>query len=167
MPSVSRLIASVIASALLAGAAAGPISSHAVQAQAGYAPRPASSYLHGPFRSVRIALQVTSLRQGRLVPVVTHTTVLDPSAIRRLVRAINRVRTVRSVVYPCPGGGPGPGPAWLTFVRPNRTVIHAFELSACEGLTVNRVGWIDDPGAGAWRQIISLTRPRGREAPPR
>src|SRR5690349_4651720 len=113
MHSVSRSIASTVASALVLVAALGPLQARRAHAQTQPAPRPTSSYLHGPFVSVRVALQMTVLQGGKTTAVVRHATVLDRSAIRRLVRAINSVRTVRSFVKPCPGGGTGPGPAWL------------------------------------------------------
>ena len=59
----------------------------------------------------------------------------------------------------CSGGRLNPpGPAWLSFVRPNRSVVHAFETGPgdCGGLAVNGVRWLTDSGA-VWNQVLALT----------
>jgi hypothetical protein len=123
-----------------------------------YPPRPAASYLRGPFTQVRVALGHNVLQNGNFVQHVVHTTVRDRAAIRRLVSAMNNARGYHTVAPTCVGGGPGrTGPAWLSFVRPNGSTAHAFDLGAgaCLGLAVNGKRWLIDMGA-VWKQIQQL-----------
>jgi hypothetical protein len=122
-----------------------------------YPPRPASSYLHGSFSQVRIALQRGSIQQGGYVPHVGHDTVIDGGAIKHLVKLINAVSGYHTVSPLCSGGLSLVGPAWLSFIRPDGTVVHAFESGPgeCGGLAVNGVRWLTDEGA-VWKQILTL-----------
>jgi len=122
-----------------------------------YPPRPAASYLHGPFSQVRIALDRGIIRPGHPVERIIHTVVLDRPTIARLVHAINAIRGYRTVMPMCLGGLSLTGPAWLTFVRPSGSVVHAYESGpgACLGLAVNGVRWLLDPGR-VWNLITSV-----------
>lgn len=124
-----------------------------------YPPRPAASYLHGPFVKLRVALgSGVRLRTPR----VSHLTVLDRRAISRLVSAINRLTGYHTDLPLCSGGGASSGPAWLSFVRRNGSVVHAFEGApgVCGGLAVNGVRWLIDTGS-VWNQINALAGGRG------
>lgn len=121
-------------------------------------PRPARSYLQGPFSQVRIALRRGRLVNGQLVAHVVHVTIRDRQAIERLVGSINAITGLRTASGVCAGGLRANGPAWLTFVQPNGSVVHAFEAGpgVCGGgLAVNGVRWLIDPGA-VWNQILAL-----------
>jgi len=126
-------------------------------------PRPGASYLHGPFVVVHLALGLRSVgSDSRLVNHVRHVTLRDRSAIQALVRAINRIPTLEvfpKVAILCPqGAAVHTGPAWLSFVRPDDTIIHAFESGpgVCGDLAVNGTRWMLDHGA-VWEQIMRLT----------
>jgi hypothetical protein len=129
-----------------------------------YPPRPAASYLHGPFTQVRIARRRPRniLPNSSLVQRVVHTTVRDRTEIRRLVSAINSVGGYHTVPALCLGGGAARfgGPAWLAFIRPDSSAVHAYEIGpgACLGLAVNSRRWLIDTGV-VWKQILRLTRP--------
>jgi len=89
-------------------------------------PRPTSSYLHGPFVAVQLALGLRSVgSDSRLVNRVLHVTLRNRSAIQALVRAINRIPTLEvfpKVAILCTESpGVHTGPAWLSFVRPDDT----------------------------------------------
>ena len=122
-----------------------------------YPPRPEASYLRGPFSQVRIALNRGIIRPGHPVERIIHTVVLDRPTIARLVHAINAIRGYRTVMPMCLGGLSLTGPAWLTFVRPSGSVVHAYESGPgeCEGLAVNGVRWLLDPGR-VWNLITSV-----------
>lgn len=131
-------------------------------------PRPAASYLHGPFVAVRIAFGQVDVTQRGYSLHVAHTTLLDRVAIHRLVTAINALREYRDYpsAIPCAGGGgPATGPFWLSFVRPNGSVVHAYAdgpgYAACGGgLAVNGVRWLMGAG-GVWHQLLNLAGGRG------
>jgi hypothetical protein len=131
-----------------------------------FPPRPAASYLHGPFVDLRIAVQHNTYVSGKMLVSVTHSDVRDRATITRLVSAINRITVYQTVFGLCSGGGGGSytGPAWLSFIRPDGTVAHAFANgpgSACGGgFAVNGVRWLTG-GIGAWNQILSLAGGRG------
>jgi hypothetical protein len=118
--------------------------------------RPAASYLHGPFVQLRLALKRSSLQTQ--IATVKHTTVTGHRAIARLVSAINSIQGRRSIRTFCPGPPRSTGPAWLSFVRANGSVAHAYESGSgwCGGLAVNGVGWMVDPGS-VWTQILALS----------
>ena len=129
--------------------------------------RPASSYLHGPFRQVRIAVNrgaFEGVHRSRLVWHTSRATITDGAAIGRLVTAINGITKRRTVLLRCPGPLRLTGPAWLSFVRSDGSVAHAFEdgtAGGCGGgLAVNGVRWLADPG-NVWNQILKLSRGRG------
>lgn len=129
-----------------------------------YPPRPAASYLHGPFTQLRIALGRSVLQNGSFVQHVIHVTVRDRTAIGRLVSAINSVGGYHTVSGVCVGGGPSRiGPAWLSFMRRNGSTAHAYDagLGICLGnLAVNGKRWLIDTGA-VWTQILALSGGRG------
>lgn len=118
-----------------------------------YPPRPARSYLHGPFRRVRIALQHNS-PEGAQKRYVSRITIADRTAISRLVTAVNAIRDYHTAPFTCFGGLMRTGPAWLTFVRPDSSAVHAFDEGpgACLGLAVNGARWLIDPGL-VWKMI--------------
>jgi hypothetical protein len=122
--------------------------------------RPSKSYLHGPFTQLHISLRQTTLGAAQPTSRVVTFSVSSQPVIRRLVATINAIRGYRTVLPVCYGGGPGgPSPAWLSFVKPNGTVIHAYEIGpgACGGLAVNHVRWMTDGGA-VWKQIQALAK---------
>lgn len=128
-----------------------------------YPPRPASSFLHGPFTEIRIALQRSPVGNEPIKPYVVHTTMQERASIAHLVRAINAIMGYHSTAVVCMGGPARTvGPAWLSFVRPNGTVVHAYESGpgVCGGLAVNGLGWLIDPGF-VWNEVLSLTGGRG------
>lgn len=53
------------------------------------------------------------------------------------------------------------GPAWLSFVRPNGSIVHVYEIGpgACGGPTVNGVRRITDEGT-VWNLILAVTEER-------
>jgi hypothetical protein len=129
--------------------------------------RPASSYLHGQFTQIRIALSRGAFEGphgGRLVWHISRATITDRAAISRLVTAINGITKRRTVLLTCPGPQRLTGPAWISFVRPDGSVVHAFEngpAGGCGGgLALNGVRWLADPG-NVWNQIVRLSRGRG------
>ena len=68
-------------------------------------PRPASSYLHGPFVAVNIALEIRYVTWTRNGPIsstsrVVHTTLLDRVAIGRLVSAVDSIHRTTSLLIP-------------------------------------------------------------------
>lgn len=84
-------------------------------------PRPAGSYLHGPFSEIRIAERINTQAAHRTV----HATVRDRGTIQRLVRAVNSIKDIY-----VPGASTrrsGLGPAWLTFVRSNGQSVHVWD----------------------------------------
>lgn len=123
--------------------------------------RPASSYLRGPFSQVRIVLRTAPVDGSGPARYVRVTVGARP-AIVQLVRAINAIRGRRSVLPVCAGGVGGSGPAWLSFVKANGTMVHAFERGpgACNGLAVNGIRWLTDDGP-VWQAVLTLTRGRG------
>ncbi|HZU13364.1 MAG TPA: hypothetical protein VFB58_11040 [Chloroflexota bacterium] len=133
-------------------------------------PRPAASYLHGPFVVLHIAFGQTRVTPRGYVTHVRHVTVLDRSTIRRLVAAIDSLRDYRDYTaaplacHPG-GGGPSTGPFWLAFIRPNGSVVHAYDGGAGSGqcafgLAVNGVRWLQDTGI-VWNQLLRLAGGRG------
>lgn len=134
-------------------------------AQPVFAPRPPGPYLHGPFASLHIALEYRNRENGGIRAWVVHVTVRDPAAIRRLVHAMNHARRVGFVLMPCPGGGVLrgviPGPAWLSFVRGDGHVVHAWQTSPCGGYGVNSADWLEHSDALIWSMILSLVGGRG------
>lgn len=126
-------------------------------------PRPPRSYLHGPFVQLRLAQSIYLHEQTKVEVRTIHTTVQARPIIRRLVQAINGIRGYRTVLGLCAGGGPGQGgPIWLTFVRANGSMVHAYESGpgACGGLAVDGVRWLTDRGA-IWDLLHSLIGGRG------
>lgn len=128
-------------------------------------PRPARSYLHGPFVELKIAVQHNSQTQ-RPHSTIVHLVVRNGSAIRSLVSAIDEMTGYQTVIGICYGGvGPPPpiAPVWLSFLRPDGTVVHAFANGAggpCGGgFAVNGVRWLIG-GVSAWNQILSLAGAR-------
>jgi hypothetical protein len=121
-----------------------------------YPKRPARSYLHGPFSEVRIALQRNPSPLGHPASHVVHTTTVNRPAIVQLVRAINAIKDYYTAPVTCAGGFRSAGPAWLSFVRPNGSMVRAYEdgPGACGGLAVNGVRWLIDPGK-VWNLIRS------------
>jgi hypothetical protein len=124
-----------------------------------YPPRPAASYLHGPFHQVRIALRQGTLQNGQPVWHVVRVKLVDQPTIGQLVDDINAIKEHYTASVNCFGGLSRTGPAWLSFVRPNGSVVHAFESGpgVCGGLAVNGVRWLIDPGR-VWNLIIRIVR---------
>lgn len=124
--------------------------------------RPARSYLHGPFTRLQIALQRSTSSAGQSAPHVIHVAVLDRPVIRQLVAAINRIKEYRAIAPVCFGAVRLTGPAWLSFVRADGTVVHAYEIGpgACGGLAVNGVRWLTD-GGQVWKRILVLAGGQG------
>lgn len=129
--------------------------------------RPASSYLHGPFTQLRIALNhgvFEGPHRGRLVWRTSRVTITDRAAIGRLITAMDGIKKRRTVVLTCPGPQRLTGPAWISLIRSNGSVVHAFEdgpAGGCGGgLAINGVRWLADPGT-VWNQIVRLSRGRG------
>lgn len=125
--------------------------------------RPPSSYLRGPFSAVRITLRMPQVRTDQASSRYARATIVDRTAIVRLVRAINAIRGHRTAPVMCVGGVGGAGPAWLSFVKANGTIVHAFEIGpgACGGLAVNGTRWLTDGGA-VWNAIVALTQGSGK-----
>lgn len=131
-----------------------------------YPPRPPSSYLRGPFSEVRIALNRTAYAtSGRVARHVDHVTMTDRARIARLVTTVNAVTEYFTVPTVCVGGFTPIGPMWLSFVRPNGSIAHAYETlpGACGGLAVNGVRWLIDRGAVYYTVVA---RVRQHEAVP-
>jgi hypothetical protein len=125
--------------------------------------RPARSYLHGPFSALNMAVQHNYQAQ-RPRSTIVHVVVHNRQAIRRLVSAIDEMTGYQTVVGVCFGGIERPppiAPVWLSFVRPDGAVVHAFADGAggpCGGgFAVNGVRWLIS-GASAWKQILHLAR---------
>jgi hypothetical protein len=123
-----------------------------------YPARPARSYLRGPLTRVAIALQHSSPQPGQR-PWVSHTAVVDRASITQFVGAINALDGYHTRPFVCTGGFTRTGPAWLTFLRPNGAVVHAFEEGPgeCLGLAVNGVRWLIDRGR-VWNLMLQDTR---------
>lgn len=118
-----------------------------------YPARPASSYLHGPFSTVRIALSRTVMQHGQPVSHIVRNTVIGRPLITQFVQSINSITGYYTVSGNCRGGRSLVGPVWLSFVRPDGSVAHAYESQGCgEGLSVNGVGWLMDDGR-VWNLI--------------
>jgi hypothetical protein len=119
-----------------------------------YPARPVGSYLHGPFRQVRITLGRAVLQRGQPVSHIVRRTLTSGPAIDRFVRDINAISEYHTVSGICSGGLSLVGPAWLSFVRPGGSVIHAFETGpgGCGGLAVNGFRWFIDRGS-LWNLI--------------
>jgi hypothetical protein len=119
-----------------------------------YPIRPAGSYLHGPFRQMRITLDRTTMQRGRPVRHTVRRTLTAVPTIDRFVRDINAITEYHTVSGFCSGGLSLVGPAWLSFVRPGGSVVHAFESGpgGCAGLAVNGFRWFIDRGS-LWTQI--------------
>lgn len=129
-----------------------------------YPPRPAGSYLHGPFRQLRIAPGRNRVQNGKVVQRAIHVTVSHRAAIHHLVSVINSLGGYHTVLPTCFGPQPGRNsPARLAFVRPDGSVAHVYEVgpSACFGLAVNGIHWLIDTGA-VWKQIMALAGSKGR-----
>ncbi len=123
-----------------------------------YPPRPASSYLHGPFSEVRIALRRAMVQQGQLVSHIVRSTVMARPLITQFVQSINSITGYYTVSGICRGRLSLVGPAWLSFVRPDGSVAHAYESQGCgEGLAVNGVGWLMDDGR-VWNLIGRIVK---------
>ncbi len=124
-----------------------------------YPRRPAASYLHGPFSVVRLALDRAVMKSGEPVSHIVHRTLTNHRAIAQLVRSINAITEYYTVSGLCLGGLSLIGPAWLTFVRPNGTTVHAYESGPgyCGGLAVNGTRWLLDDGA-VWNLIGRLDK---------
>jgi hypothetical protein len=122
----------------------------------------ASSYLRGPFAHLRIVLRDNAPPNSQAVPRMVRVDVHDRATIARLVRAINSLQDFHGEPVTCFGGLMSEGPAWLSFVRPNGTVVHAFELGpgVCLGLAVNGKRRLIDPNR-VWPLIQALTAGRG------
>jgi hypothetical protein len=121
-----------------------------------YPVRPAASHLHGPFSKVRIALRRAVMRKGQLVWNVVHSTVRARPAIAQFVRSINAITEYHTVLGICNGGLSLFGPAWLSFVRSNGSVVRGYENGPgiCGGLAVNGIRWLVDTGP-IWNLIKS------------
>jgi hypothetical protein len=119
-----------------------------------YPVRPTASYLHGPFSQVRITLRRAVIKEGQPLWHVERRTVSATPTIARFVRSINAVSEYHTVSGVCMGGLSLVGPAWLSFVRPNGSVVHAYENGPgwCGGLAVNGFRWLIDPGS-VWALI--------------
>lgn len=133
-----------------------------------YPPRPAGSYLHGPFTQLRLAFTVNSRTPTTLVSHVAHATIVNRVAITRVVRAVDSLTQYQSVRGACVGSGiPGPGvntPVWLSFVRADGSVVHAYDLGAgaCLGLAVNGYRWLIDDGRVSSLLLSLVTPSRGK-----
>ncbi len=118
-----------------------------------YPPRPASSYLRGPFSAVHIALRRSMVQKGQLVSHIVRSTVIARPLITQLVQSINALTGYYTVSGNCRGGLRLVNPAWLSFVRRDGSVAYAYESQGCgEGLSVNGVGWLMDDGR-VWNLI--------------
>lgn len=125
-----------------------------------YPPRPAASFLRGPFVELRIALAHNTVRNGKDVSYVVHRVVDDESAIGRLVAAVNAIKDYWTVPVLCFGEPwQGPTPAWMSFVRPDGSVVRGYEIGPgrCNGLAVNHVRWLTDDGA-VWNLLHRLAK---------
>ncbi|HZS94625.1 MAG TPA: hypothetical protein VFA78_07500 [Chloroflexota bacterium] len=73
--------------------------------------------------------------------------------------AINAARGYHTAPFTCVGGFSRTGPAWLSFVRSDGAVVHAYEVEPgeCGGLAVNGVRWLIDRGS-AWNPIARIVR---------
>ncbi|MGH2444316.1 MAG: hypothetical protein ACRDFX_14265 [Chloroflexota bacterium] len=122
-----------------------------------YPPRPARSYLHGPFTRARIAMERRFGPLGSRPARTVRITLIDRALIHRLVAAVNNVKGYRTAFGVCAGGFSRDGPAWISFVRPNGSVSHAFESGpgGCGELAVNHVRGLLDRGA-VWNQLLSF-----------
>jgi hypothetical protein len=118
-------------------------------------PRPAGSYLHGPFRELRIAYQFNSYTTPNGSHHTVHVAIDNRAAIGRLVRAINGLKYV-FVPSRLGGGGGGNGPAWLAFIRPNGTRVHVFAASIA--LQVGHTRTLADDSQHVWNLITALAR---------
>lgn len=127
-----------------------------------YPHRPAPTYLHGPFVQIRITQRRYPIENGQIPqPYYVHATVVDRPTIRRLVAAINGLKDWRTVVPRCHGLG-FKEPIWLDFVRGDGSIVSAYETmwGPCNGLAVNRIGWLIDTGI-VWHQARALLGGRG------
>lgn len=127
-----------------------------------YPRRPARSFLRGPFARVRVAAGYTPHVAGRR-PHTIHVVVADRRTISALVTAVNKAADYHTAPIECIGAGLRTiGPAWLSFVRPNGTAVHAYEQGPgkCFGLAVNGVRWLVDRGQ-AWQLIEKIVRMSG------
>ena len=88
-------------------------------------PRPIASYLHGPFSRVNIAYGLSPSEPSGQAAHIIHLSIATPATIRRLVTRINSLTDILAGLRSRPSGGDGP--AWLTFVRPNRRHIGVFD----------------------------------------
>jgi hypothetical protein len=151
----------VLPAAVLFGAACVPRPAPA-QPQAPL--RPTVAYLHGPFVLLNIAVRYSWREIGRVKARVEHLTVRDRATIARLVRAINRRRTLPTIHTPCTGGGVGstpvPFPEWLSFVRADGSKQHVVYYDPCNGYYIHGI-WLDDPNGTIWGLILALAGGRG------
>jgi len=112
-----------------------------------YPPRPLASYLRGSFTEVRIALREAVMQKGSPVSHVVRTTVHANPLIAQFVQSINAIKEYCTESSVCSGGMSLIGPAWLSFVRPHRPTLHAYESGpgGCGGgLAVDGVRWLID-----------------------
>jgi hypothetical protein len=134
-------------------------------AQIGTRPRPAVSYLRGPFVLLNIAVQFSHSENGRIVVTrVEHLAVQDRAAIARLVRLMNRDRRYSTIIPPCPGGYPGrttvPTTEWLSFVRADGSKQHAVYSNSCSDYVIHGI-LLGDPGRMIGQAILTLIGGRG------
>lgn len=123
-----------------------------------YPTRPTGSYLHGPFSQVRTALRRAVMKKGQPVWHTERRVVTARPIIARFVQTINAITEYHTVSGVCSGGLSLVGPAWLTFVRSDGSVVHAFESGWgwCGGLAVNGFRSLIDPGS-VWELINAET----------
>lgn len=126
-----------------------------------YPRRPANSYVHGPYAQLRLAFTVFTVTGNSRHARVVHTVITNQMAIARLVHAINGLTEYQTVPGLCVGGGGGTSgvstPIWLSFVRPDGSIEHAFYggEGACGGLAVNGYRWLIDQGQ-VWGVLQTL-----------
>jgi hypothetical protein len=120
-------------------------------------PRPAASYLRGPFSEIRIAYSFNDYSHPQTIHHIVHFSVRDRAAIRRFVLAINAITDVLAGTYK--GGGITNGPAWLSFVRPDGRVVHVW--ANVLSLQVNHTRTLHN-SPRVWSLITGLVYHQGR-----
>ncbi len=62
-----------------------------------YPPRPSSSYLHGPFSAVHIALRGAMVQKGQFVSHIVRSTVIARPLVTQFVQSINALTQYHTV----------------------------------------------------------------------